>query len=85
MTEKDISRKIWQGCPLCGTKPTHVSILEGKLLLPLYRFLVECSCISSDRGVHLMLSFPLSEEERQEAFREAMQMIRNIEFMPEEN
>ena len=84
MTEKDISTKIWQGCPLCGAKPTHVSLLEGKIL-PLYRFLIECSCISSVRGVHIVFSSPLSEEERDEAFREGIKVARNLSFMTKEN
>ena len=84
MTEKDISRKLWQGCPLCGSKPTHISLLEGKIL-PLYRFLIECSCISDDHGVDLVFSPPLSEEERERAFQEGIKMARNMAFMIKEN
>ena len=84
MNIQDMSQKLSQVCPLCGAKPVHLSIAQGKLL-PLSRFLIECKCCSGEQGIAIAMSEPLSEEERQEAFREAMQMIRNIEFMTEEN
>ena len=78
-----LSSKFVASCPLCGAKPIHLSIVQGEEF-PLARWLIECTCVPFGESIQLSFSWPLSEEERQTAFKDAKKIVKNLEFLVKE-
>ena len=80
---ESLSQKFRVLCPLCGAKPIHLSIVHGEDF-PLARWLIECTCVPFGESIQLSFSWPLSEEERQTAFKDAKKIVKNLEFLVKE-